>query len=88
VLAEITDGSTNLRQFDLVLPSQCVQNMRFGQVAERQPRVRRISEFDHRLGPAQAGHIWLIADCSDCFQASQLYVAPLTCVLHDPLGTA
>ena len=47
VLAEVIDGSTNLRQFDLILASQRIQDMRFGEVAERQSRVRRIGEFDH-----------------------------------------
>src|SRR5436190_6819211 len=51
-LAEVIDGTTNLRQLNLVLASQRVQDMRFGEVAERQSRVRRIREFDDRLGSA------------------------------------
>jgi hypothetical protein len=50
MFAEIIDGSTNLRQLNFVLASQRVQDMRFGEVAERQPRVRGIREFDNRLG--------------------------------------
>jgi hypothetical protein len=34
VLAEVIDGATNLRQLDLVLASQRVQDVRFGEVAE------------------------------------------------------
>src|ERR1700754_226613 len=49
-LAQITDGSTNLRQFDLILTSQRIQDMRFSKVAERQPRTLWIREFDHGLG--------------------------------------
>jgi hypothetical protein len=52
VLAEVIDGSTNLRQLDLVLASKRVQDMRFGEVAERQPEIRRICEFDDRFGSA------------------------------------
>jgi hypothetical protein len=52
VLAEIAHGSTNLRQFDLVLASQCIQDMGFSEVAERQPRTRRIRKLDNRLGSA------------------------------------
>jgi hypothetical protein len=37
VLAEVIDGSTNLRQLDLVLAPQRVQDMRFREVAKRQP---------------------------------------------------
>jgi hypothetical protein len=37
VLAEIADGATNLRQLDLVLASQRVEDVRFGKVAEREP---------------------------------------------------
>jgi hypothetical protein len=37
MLAEVVDRSANLRQLDLVLSPQRVQNMRFGEVAERQP---------------------------------------------------
>jgi hypothetical protein len=35
VLAEVVDGATNLRQLDLVLAPQRIQDMRFGEVAER-----------------------------------------------------
>lgn len=47
VLAEVIDGATNLRQLDLVLASQR-EDVRFGKVAEREPGVRRICEFDDR----------------------------------------
>jgi len=50
VLAEVIDGATNLRQLDLVLASQRVEDVRFGKVAEREPGVRPISEFDDRFG--------------------------------------
>ena len=60
VLAEVIDGSTNLRQLDLVLTPQRVQDMRFGEVAERQPGVRRIRELmtgsDRRLAPDRNGY--------------------------------
>ena len=49
--AKVFDGITNLLQLDLILASQRVQDMGFGEVAERQSRVRRISEFNNRLGP-------------------------------------
>jgi hypothetical protein len=52
VLAEVIDGATNLRQLDLILTSQRIEDMRFREVAERQPRLGWIREFDHRLGPA------------------------------------
>jgi hypothetical protein len=55
VLAQVVDGAPNLRQLDLILSPQGVENMRFGEVVERQPGILGISEFDDRLGaPAPA----------------------------------
>jgi hypothetical protein len=34
VLAQVIDGTPDLRQFDLILAPQGVQDMRFGEVAE------------------------------------------------------
>jgi hypothetical protein len=50
LLTKVGHGSSNLLQLDLVLAAQRVQDMRFGEVAERQPGVRRIRKFDYRLG--------------------------------------
>jgi hypothetical protein len=52
MLAQIIHCSTNLRQLDLVLAPERVQNVRFGEIAERQSRVRRIGELNDRLGSA------------------------------------
>jgi hypothetical protein len=52
MLAEGVDRSTNLRQLDLVLAPERVQDVRFGEVAERQPRAGRIGQLNHRLGSA------------------------------------
>jgi hypothetical protein len=52
VLTQVTNGSTNLRQLNLVLAAQRVQDMGFGKVVERQPRARRIRKFDDRFGSA------------------------------------
>src|SRR6185436_4332768 len=73
---------------DLVQPAEHLVEELLRMGRHRIPDVRRGHRAHHRLGAAQARHSWPIAFCSDCFQASQLYVAPLTWVLHDPLGTA
>ena len=52
VFAKVIEGTTNLRQLDLVLTAQRVQDMRFREIAERQSRTCRIGEFDNRLGSA------------------------------------
>jgi hypothetical protein len=52
VLTQVTDGSTNLRQLNLILATQRVQDMGFGEVVERQPRASRIREFDDWFGSA------------------------------------
>src|SRR5262245_13318732 len=52
MLAQIIHCSTNLRQLDLVLAPERVQNVRFGEIAERQSSVRRIGELNDRLGSA------------------------------------
>jgi hypothetical protein len=64
MLAEVVDRSTNLWQLDLVLSPKRVQDMRFGEIAERQPRVSPIGKFNDGLGSAaRAGSQWIRASC-------------------------
>jgi hypothetical protein len=52
VLTQVTNGSTNLRQLNLILAAQRVEDVRFGEIVERQPRARRIRKFYDGFGSA------------------------------------
>lgn len=54
LLTEVAHGPPNLRQFHPVLSPQRIEDVRFGQVVERQPCLERIRERDDRLGPPGA----------------------------------
>jgi hypothetical protein len=52
LLTKVVHSPPNLRQLDLVLSSQRIQDVRLGQIVEGQTRALRISESDDWLGAA------------------------------------